>query len=230
MNDVSRAIAARFAGATLTVLAAAAFCAAPAFADTAKAAKTADAPQGGARVADARQLLETMGYAEILKQGLSMVFSQDRPSGEASGDADDALMKRLFDSLPAGPFLDGASRRLAQSASQAEVDEGLAYFRGPAGRTELACVRDTLGTPTTLDCIRERGGEAHLQAHRAFAETSIEGKLGGVMGGDSGDADFAASVKLALEQDPILAKDIQAHCERRPTGVCEIAKPAPAAP
>lgn len=227
MNDVSRPAAARFVRTTLAVLAAAAFCAAPAFADTVKAGA---ASQGGARVADARQLLETMGYAEILKQGLSMVFGQARPSGESPGDADDALMKRLFDGLPAGPFLDGASRRLAQSASQAEVDEGLAYFRGPAGQTELACVRDTLGTPTTLDCIRERGGEAQLQAHRAFAETSIEDKLGEIMAGDSGDADFAASVKLALEQDRVLAKDIQAYCERHPTGVCEIAKPAPAAP
>ncbi|MGJ7902944.1 hypothetical protein [Lysobacter sp. 1R34A] len=227
MNDLSRVIAARFVRTTLAVLTAAAFCAAPAFADTAKAA---GATQGGARVADARQLLETMGYAEILKQGLSMVFGQAPSSGEAPGEADDALMKRLFDSLPAGPFLEGASRRLAQSASQAEVDEGLAYFRGPAGRTELACVRDTLGTPTTLDCIRERGGEAHLQAHRAFAETSIEDKLGGVMGGDSGDADFAASVKLALEQDPALAKELDAHCQRDRSGVCEIVKPARAVP
>ncbi|MGO0999537.1 hypothetical protein [Lysobacter sp. CA196] len=227
MNNFSRVTASRSARSSLVVLIAAAFCAAPAFADT---SKTADAPQGGARVADARQLLETMRYAEILKQGLSLVFSQAMPGSEALSDEHNAVMKRLFDSMPGGPFLDGASQRLAQSATQAEIDEALAYFRGAAGQTELACVRDTLGTPTTLDCIRERGGEAHLQAHRAFADTSIENKLGEIMAGDSGDADFAASAKLALEQDPALAKDLAGYCGNHPGGLCDVLKPAQAAP
>ncbi|ALN62510.1 hypothetical protein GLA29479_1636 [Lysobacter antibioticus] len=227
MNSFSRITASGFARRALAALIAAAFCVPAAFADTAKAA---DAAQGGARVADARQLLVTMRYAEILKQGLSLVFSQPMPGSEALSDEHNGVMKRLFDSMPAGPFLDGASKRLAQSATQAEIDEALAYFRGAAGQTELACVRDTLGTPTTLDCIRERGGEAHLQAHRAFAETSIENKLGEIMAGDSGDADFAASAKLALEQDPALAKELDAYCGSHPGGLCDVLKPAQAAP
>lgn len=226
MNSFSRVIVSRFVRRGLAVLILA-VCAAPALADT---SKTADGPQGGARVADARQLLVTMRYAEILKQGLSLVFSQPSSDSEALSDEHNGAMKRLFDAMPAGPFLDGASKRLAQSATQAEIDEALAYFRGAAGQTELACVRDTLGTPTTLDCIRERGGEAHLQAHRAFAETSIENKLGEIMAGDSGDADFAASAKLALEQDPALAKELDGYCGSHPGGLCDMLKPAQAAP
>lgn len=190
-----------------------------------------DSAAGQAGLADARSLLEAIDYPALMRQILQLTAEQG-PSGpdDARSDAERGLVRRWTAAMPMAPFVDGAASRLAAASSAAELAQGLAYFRSDAGRTELACIRAALGTPGVPDCIRERGGEAQYRAHRAFAETSIEDKLGEVMAGGAADEDFRNAARLAVERDPALAKDAAEHCKRNPGGLCGALEPAPATP
>lgn len=197
------------------------------------AAQTAaiDSAAGQSGLADARSLLEAIGYPALMRQILQLTAGQG-PSGpdDSRSDAERELVRRWTAAMPMAPFADGAASRLAAASSAAELAQGLAYFRSDAGRTELACIRAALGTPGVPDCIRERGGEAQYQAHRAFAETSIEDKLGNVMADGASEEDFRTAARLAVENDPALAKDAAAHCQRNPGGLCDALESAPATP
>ncbi|MBX9403558.1 hypothetical protein K4L06_19800 [Lysobacter sp. BMK333-48F3] len=190
-----------------------------------------DAAAGQSGLADARSLLEAIDYPALMRQILQLTAGQG-PSGpdDSRSEAERELVRRWTAAMPMAPFVDGAASRLAAASSAAELAQGVAYFRSDAGRTELACIRAALGTPGVPDCIRERGGEAQYQAHRAFAETSIEDKLGDVMASGASEEDFRTAARLAVENDPALAKDAAAHCERNPGGLCDALESAPAKP
>jgi len=184
-----------------------------------------------ANLVAARSLLEALDYPALMRQILQLTADQG-PSGpdDQRSDAERDLVRRWIAAMPMQPLVDGAAGRLAAASSDAELAQGVAYFRSDAGRTELACIRDALGTPGVPDCIRERGGEAHYQAHRAFAETSIEDKLGDVMAGGASEDDFRAAARAAIQADAALAKQAAAHCELHPGGLCHAFDAAPAKP
>ncbi|MEI2455678.1 hypothetical protein [Lysobacter firmicutimachus] len=231
MNDMIDHCAARPARrlAAALLLAAAAVSPALAAAPVAAGATAEGAATDG--LADARSLLEAIDYPALMRQILQLTADQG-PSGpdDQRSDADRELVRRWIAAMPMTPFVDGAAGRLAAASTAAELAQGLAYFRSDAGRTELACIRAALGTPGVPDCIRERGGEAQYRAHQAFAETPIEDKLGNVMADGASEDDFRTAARLAIENDPALAKDAAAHCQRNPGGLCRALEPAPATP
>lgn len=201
------------AGAFAMLVAAA--CAVPATAATPEPAVAEQGAQPG--VAKARELLETMGYGDVVKQIFGLVFA----SADELSETDRGVLRRWVAAFPSEPLVAGAAQRLAADASEKDMAEGLRYFRSPAGRTELACVSAAMGTPGVGECILERGGQEQFDAHRAFADTAIEAKLGDVMGG-AGAADMANVARMALQRDPGLADEVAALCKRKPDGLCKL--------
>jgi len=179
-----------------------------------------------ASVAQASSLLEAMGFEDVLRQMMVLVNDQTLPE-EPREDGDKALLQRWMAATKLQAVAAQTAQRLAGQASTAQLDEALRYFRGPAGQTELSCVRDSAATPAVSACIEQRGGQAQLQAHRAFAESAIENTIGDVLGDSFGPELFAAA-SAALDGDAALKRDVARYCKRRPTGLCAMVGAAPA--
>lgn len=183
-------------------------------------------PASDKAVAQARSLLDTMGFEDVLRQMMVLVNDQTLPE-EPREDGDKALLQRWMAATKLQAVAAQTAQRLAGQTSAAQIDEALRYFRSPAGQTELSCVRDSAATPAVSACIEQRGGKAQLQAHQAFGDSEIENTLGDVLGDSFGPELFAAS-SAALDGDAALKRDVALYCKRRPTGLCAMVGAAPA--
>lgn len=190
------------------------------------AEEAAPAAADKATVAQASSLLDTMGFENVLRQMMVLVNDQTLPE-EPREDGDKALLQRWMAATKLQPVAAQTAQRLAEQTSAAQLDEALRYFRSAAGQTELSCVRDSAATPAVSACIEQRGGEAQLQAHRAFADSDIENTIGDVLGESFGPELFAAA-SAALDGDAALKRDVALYCKRRPTGLCAMVGAAPA--
>ncbi|KRB08666.1 hypothetical protein [Lysobacter sp. Root690] len=190
------------------------------------AEEAASAAPGKATVAQASSLLDTMGFENVLRQMMVLVNDQTLPE-EPREDGDKALLQRWMAATKLQPVAAQTAQRLAEQTSAAQLDEALRYFRSAAGQTELSCVRDSAATPAVSACIEQRGGEAQLRAHRAFADSDIENTIGDVLGDSFGPELFAAA-SAALDGDAALKRDVARYCKRRPTGLCAMVGAAPA--
>lgn len=189
------------------------------------AEEAAPAAADKATVAQASSLLDTMGFENVLRQMMVLVNDQTLPE-EPREDGDKALLQRWMAATKLQPVAARTAQRLAEQTSAAQLDEALRYFRSAAGQTELSCVRDSAATPAVSACIEQRGGEAQLQAHRAFADSDIENTIGDVLGDSFGPELFAAA-SAALDGDAALKRDVALYCKRRPTGLCAMVGAAP---
>lgn len=192
----------------------------------AEEAAPAATPASDEAVAQAHSLLDTMGFEDVLRQMMVLVNDQTLPE-EPREDGDKALLQRWMAATKLQPVAAQTAQRLAGRAGAEQIDEALAYFRSPAGRTELGCVRDSSATPAVSTCIEQRGGTAQLQAHQTFADSDIENTLGDVLGDSFGPELFAAA-SAALDGDAALKRDVARYCKRRPTGLCAMVGAAPA--
>ena len=187
-------------------------------AGSAMAADSSAPTTGPAEVAQARDLLDTMRFENLMRRMLLLINEQPI-AGEPREAGDAALLQRWLAATPMQAISAQAAQRLAGQFDRAQIAEGLAYFRSPAGQTELSCVHDAPGTPLVGECIRERGGEAQWQAHQAFAAGDLQGKLGDALGDSFGPELFAAAAS-ALERDAALKREVDGYCARRPSGLC----------
>lgn len=167
--------------------------------------------------AKARDLLDAMGFEDVLRQMIVLVNDQSMAEERESGDR--ALLQRWLAATQLQAISAQTARGLAAQANAGQIEQALSYFRSPAGKTELGCVRDAAGSPVLTACIEERGGKQQLQAHQAFAETAIEHTLGDVLGESFGPPLFEA-IAAAKEADAALKREVEAYCKRRPTGLC----------
>lgn len=182
-------------------------------------------PTSDKAIAQARSLLDTMGFEDVLRQMMVLVNDQTLPE-EPREDGDKALLQRWMAATKLQSVAAQTAQRLAEQTRAEQLDEALRYFRSPAGQTELSCVRDSAATPAVSACIEERGGKAQLQAHQAFGDSEIEDKLGDVLGESFGPELFAAA-SAALDGDAALKREVTMYCKRRPTGLCAMVGAAP---
>lgn len=187
----------------------------------AQAASPAAAPAandaGAGAEARARELLETMGFENLLRHMIVQANDQGRDGAREPGDP--ALLRRWLAATRLHAVSAQTAQALAARTEAGQIEQALGYFRSPAGQTELGCLRDAQGAPVVGGCIEERGGPVQLQAHRDFAETAVEQTLGDVLG-DAFAAPLFAAIAAARDDDPALKREVETYCERRPTGLC----------
>lgn len=179
-------------------------------ADPPASAAPADAPAQAPAVAQAARLLDAMRYEEVLRYILGLVYAAPPAAGESGRGADPALIRRWIAAMPLRPIIDDAAKTLAGAATTDEIEQGRAYFTGGAGRSEIACLLQD-GPGGVSECVRERGGQAQYDAHRAFADTSIEDKLGDMLSGVD-DRRLPQMARAALRSDPALKAQIETYC------------------
>lgn len=184
-----------------------------AFASSACAADTpapAGAPPEAAAIARAARLLDAMRYEQVLRHILGLVYTAPSGAGEGGRSADPSLIRRWIAAMPLRPIVDDAAKTLAAAATTDEIEQGLAYFTAAAGQSEIACVLQS-GPAGVSECVRERGGQAQYDAHRAFADTSIEDKLGDMLSGVD-DRRLPQMAQAALQADPALKAQVESYC------------------
>ncbi|MGO1071762.1 hypothetical protein [Lysobacter sp. CA199] len=201
----------------LVVATAAVLCAGSA--NAAERAPQGDSASGsGTAVARARALLDTLGYEDVMRGMIVSINGQTLP-GEPHAPGDKALLQRWLAAAQLRPIAAATAERLAVAADSEEIDVALRYFRSDAGRTEIACLRESAGAPVLESCIRDKGGAVQLQAYQDFRATGIDNTLGDVLGESLGP-DLFAAIAVATARDPALEREIAAYCRRRPSGLC----------